>query len=625
MVSPDSRAKACPQSGRNSTYRHVQISGAGSVASWADVVVIASLEADKRTLARVPEAILLSPLHPLRLSWHSLAQSVMSAAAGDKPCPAAGILDPKTVPDFMRLPVHSPEGLDWIPFLSVESNSDYWSVLWNGNKLHDLPRRSQLPPFEPAFGLAVGGISSGFSASQVARALDDVSNVLCAKPIVSVAVSSAGGTTDSCNQGLIDWSAIAFADQENGARQATMGRRRLDVFDMREENSRPDEATVANLSDDTANNVRWHFGEPKYGAVDLGIIAQLDSSEPETAEMPLRTPLGAGALLRHRIRRQLPNAFLSESRQAQAPIVCGNALADKLAAGIAAFENAKDETVGLRFAPNVYAISDMLEHKAADFVAISSSAVDPACFLGGWFAETYLWDYDLPSYSQRAGDTNGYYVLSKLKSSDRDRITKVLARLPNCGAGGEVPVGDMLLEVARRGIPTIRGLSGDDTGATGDLGLFVASRLLQDRFRLSEPLDSLLPVIGPADRPPMEASFCVETLEDALARHGKPEVFNTDQGSQFTSQAFTGVLTDNGIAISMDGKGAWRDNVFVERLWRSVKYEEVYLRAYDSVGDAKASIGRYLGFYNGRRPHSSLDDMTPDQAYFTPLPLRTAA
>ena len=81
----------------------------------------------------------------------------------------------------------------------------------------------------------------------------------------------------------------------------------------------------------------------------------------------------------------------------------------------------------------------------------------------------------------------------------------------------------------------------------------------------------------------MEASFCVETLEDALARHGKPEVFNTDQGSQFTGTAFTGVLANNDIAISMDGKGAWRDNVFVERLWRSVKYEEVYLRAYDGV------------------------------------------
>ncbi|HYI29077.1 MAG TPA: IS3 family transposase [Bradyrhizobium sp.] len=123
----------------------------------------------------------------------------------------------------------------------------------------------------------------------------------------------------------------------------------------------------------------------------------------------------------------------------------------------------------------------------------------------------------------------------------------------------------------------------------------------------------------------MEAAFCVETLEDALARHGKPGIFNTDQGSQFTGAAFTGLLAGHGIAISMDGKGAWRDNVFVERLWRSVKYEEVYLRAYETVGEARHSIGRYLDFYNGRRPHSSLDDMTPDQAYFIQPPLRLAA
>ena len=123
----------------------------------------------------------------------------------------------------------------------------------------------------------------------------------------------------------------------------------------------------------------------------------------------------------------------------------------------------------------------------------------------------------------------------------------------------------------------------------------------------------------------MEAAFCIETLEDALARHGKPEICNTDQGSQFTGAAFTGVLAKNKIAISMDGKGAWRDNVFVERLWRSVKYEEVYLRAYDTVSEARASIGRYLNFYNGRRPHSSLDGTTPDQAYFNPPPIRMAA
>ena len=123
----------------------------------------------------------------------------------------------------------------------------------------------------------------------------------------------------------------------------------------------------------------------------------------------------------------------------------------------------------------------------------------------------------------------------------------------------------------------------------------------------------------------MEAAFCVEALEEALARHGKPQIVNTDQGSQFTGAAFTGVLAGHGIAISMDGKGAWRDNEFTERLWRSVKYEEVYLRAYESVAEARASIGCYLDFYNRRRPHSSLDGMTPDRAYFTPLPARLAA
>ena len=123
----------------------------------------------------------------------------------------------------------------------------------------------------------------------------------------------------------------------------------------------------------------------------------------------------------------------------------------------------------------------------------------------------------------------------------------------------------------------------------------------------------------------LEAAFCVEALEEALARHGKPKIFNTDQGSQFTSHDFTGVLIKAEIAISMDGKGAWRDNVFVERLWRTIKYEEIYLKAYDTVTVARASIGRYLGFYNARRPHSSLDRRTPDEAYFTRLPQNAAA
>jgi putative transposase len=123
----------------------------------------------------------------------------------------------------------------------------------------------------------------------------------------------------------------------------------------------------------------------------------------------------------------------------------------------------------------------------------------------------------------------------------------------------------------------------------------------------------------------LDADFCIEALEEALARYGLPEIFNTDQGSQFTSTDFIKVLASRKIQISMDGKGAWRDNVFVERLWRSIKYEEVYLRAYANVPEARAGIARYLAFYNTRRPHSSLDGRTPDQAYFNQSARQDAA
>jgi putative transposase len=118
----------------------------------------------------------------------------------------------------------------------------------------------------------------------------------------------------------------------------------------------------------------------------------------------------------------------------------------------------------------------------------------------------------------------------------------------------------------------------------------------------------------------MEADFCVRVLDAALARWGTPEIFNTDQGSQFTSLAFTERLKSQGIAVSMDGRGCWRDNVFVERLWRSVKYEEVYLRAYESVSQAREGIWRYLSFFNATRPHTAHGGMTPDSAYFASLP-----
>ena len=113
----------------------------------------------------------------------------------------------------------------------------------------------------------------------------------------------------------------------------------------------------------------------------------------------------------------------------------------------------------------------------------------------------------------------------------------------------------------------------------------------------------------------MDVEFCIEALEEALARYGRPAIFNTDQGSQFTSPRFTGVLTGAGIRVSMDGRGRWMDNVFIERLWRSMKYECVYLNAFETGSEARAGIGGWISYHNARRPHSSLGGRTPDEAH----------
>jgi putative transposase len=123
----------------------------------------------------------------------------------------------------------------------------------------------------------------------------------------------------------------------------------------------------------------------------------------------------------------------------------------------------------------------------------------------------------------------------------------------------------------------------------------------------------------------LDPSFCVAALEEALGKFGTPEIFNTDQGSQFTADAFTSILKAHGVKISMDGRGRWLDNVFVERLWRSVKYEDVYLRAYGSIAEARGGLGAYFEFYNHRRRHQSLDSKTPDEVYWGQLPQKEVA
>ena len=246
-----------------------------SSACWSDVIAVCAIGSDNRTLSRFPDAIMLSPMHPLRFSWHCLAQKTLykSVFEEDFPCPAASILDPSCVPDLFSLSIQSPDGLQLLDYISVESSTDYWSVLWNGSKLGELSSRGQQAPFDSDFGITIGGISSGFSTAQVSRALADVSDLLCAKPILSVLVTSEGGSTDSCNDGLIGWATKKFGSLNNESLQYGVGLRNLEVYDTRKV-AKLDQATISNLSEDTSNKVRWFDRQPSNVTPDLGIIAQ---------------------------------------------------------------------------------------------------------------------------------------------------------------------------------------------------------------------------------------------------------------------------------------------------------------------------------------------------------------
>jgi DNA phosphorothioation-dependent restriction protein DptH len=480
-----------------------------STACWSDVVAVASAEPGTETLSPKLDAVLLSPLHPVRLAWQCAAQATLSRALeAGMPCPAAALLDPDIVPDLLQLSMRGPDGIEPQTFIAVECSSDYWSVLWNADLLAQLGARSKRPPFGQELGITVGGLARGFSPSQVAKALNDVADLLPAKPVLSISLSSSGVGVDSCNEGVAEWSKRRFGEDVSGEDRVGMklGVRLLEVHDSRPAAARPDEPTISNLVEDTSGAVRWFLTGRRASAVDLAVITQLEASQPTLASSPERSALSAGGLLRHRVRRQLPQsgqAYLVESRQSIAPEASGAFLFDRLAQAIVRIENAPPERKCFRFAPDVRAIKQALETEQADFVAVSSSAVDPGCFVGDWLNGAYLWDYSLPSYSQRAGDTCGSYLISSIKEVDREALASVISQLDSRDRLEEHQVDALLHEIARRGIPTVREISGDDSRAAGALGIFVAARVLQDSFRFDGGPTGLLPVMRNVDGHPM--------------------------------------------------------------------------------------------------------------------------
>jgi hypothetical protein len=472
------------------------LSQAPENASWCDVAMVTRFESDGVTLMQDPDAIIVSPLHPIRLAWHCIAQRALFYAQRKVPCPAAGILDPDTVPDFMPLPLRNATGaIRFAPFLSVQCSSEYWGILWNAARLDRLTDFATNAPLDREMGLIVGGMADGFSVSQVHRALYDVSEMLVAKPQLSVLISSAAGQSNSCNEGLASWLRTNLSAEDSGRVARQVALTEVFILDERRSEARPGDAEISNIAEDTGNAALWFTKVANTDRPDLGIIAQLETSNVGVEVSKLGSPLSIGGLTRSRIREQLSGAngeLLIESRIAGGAPATGDVLSDLIGSTLAQLENLGGERIGYVFAPSVHAISRAIGR--AEFVAISSSAVDPACFLGGWLNGAYLWDYDLPAYTSRSGESSGYYLLSRVKDLDLDTLRAVLGRLPSCKDLDDETLKKIVLEVARRGIPTVRGLSKGNSGASGDLGLFIATRFLQE---LSAPIDvarGLLPV-----------------------------------------------------------------------------------------------------------------------------------
>lgn len=471
------------------------LSSSPAEACWCDIGLVMELESDRVTLEQIPNAIVVSPLHPIRFAWQCLAQRAMYLASRKLPCPAASIMDSDCVPDVIVLPLRDATGgMNDVVYFSVECNSDYWGILWNTSRLDRLAKFGASAPLDREMGLLVGGISSGFSVSQVHRAMDDICALLVAKPVIGVLVSSAAGQSNACNEGILSWGRAHFFGEGSDRRSAlSIGASEIHVFDERGEDVRPDDAEIANLAEDTSNALQWYSAPESTNSHDLAIIAQLETSNAAALPTRLSSSLGVGGLVRARIREQQKTGggqFLCESRVAGPACISGDGIADNTANAIVKLEGWASSPMGYVFAPSINAVKNSLEK--AEFVAVSSSSVDPACFLGNWLKGTYLWDYELPSYSGRSGDSNGYYLLSSIDELDIDMMRLVLRRLPECDDFSRDELSTIVQEVARRGIPTVRGLSAGNSGATGELGLFVATRLLQDSFRASGGDDGLL-------------------------------------------------------------------------------------------------------------------------------------
>ena len=467
-------------------------------AVWMDVVSLHRSEGRGDALSPIPYAILLTPLHPIRLAWQCQAQQILREALNAHArCPAASVLDPCTFPDCLILPCRSATGRsENQAFLALANTSDYWGVLWNKDRISDLNSIASDDIFGREFGILIDGLATGFSVQQVVRSVEEVERLSSAKSTLRISVASDTTGSSSCNDGIAQWGAASLG--VDGDQWHSAGPKSLHVYDRRSELLHPEQSALASLTSLTGAAVRWftQSRDTSGKAADLAIIAHLGILSPSFQIENLRSAIDVTGLTRWRIRKQLsPNGgvFIAEARVGKIPptddpeglqsllLRC----ADRLEGSCSAIF---DSYV---FAPKMPTLEEALSY--ARYCAVSSSSIDAACFFRGT-QDSYLWDYELPSYSRRAGENNGYYLLAKESPSMVKAVQSAVEKMvPTVEFPAEY-VQPLLREISRRGMPTLKRLTGGGTMTLGEIGMLVALRILQSEFEDNTSARGLIPV-----------------------------------------------------------------------------------------------------------------------------------
>ena len=450
-------------------------------ACWLDTFAIHAAEwnaqAGRHVATEEPVVILLSPLHPLRLAWHAVAQFQLSQSLSNL-CSAAGLLTPVQCPDAGALYLWDGQSAKPRAFFSLPCEHPHWAVLVNTVFLDKPSPRMNAMQRLADLGLSVQAITGGFTSQQTQDSLREVNRLLPARATLRIGIVGDAESSSECGDGVFYWS----ERQHSPDNPSATGSLHVEVFDTRGA-ADPSPEQLADLSETTSERVRWFKLPPdaEVPRLDLTIIDQLGARSHEATSGASRSAIAPASLFRVRVREDFQNArAILESRVAVTRLA-GTTLPAMLANAVQSYEAICTEDASnthFRFTPNQDAVGSRLQN--AIFLSVTSSQVDPACVVRGAVGQGgYLWDYELPGVLGGGESSLGYYLVARPTSAMCDAVERAATLV----ASPAPSIPGLLEEISRHGIPILKRLASGGSQSRGELGLLLATRLLQDVFR----------------------------------------------------------------------------------------------------------------------------------------------